>query len=367
MIFLNILLLTAGFIGALAAFGGKTWKEGDEPLLNRITKRGWVSVICLSAALGFGITKEVLTSKDKHAAERQQARLNDQIHLQRLLIHNSRIDEINQKLKIIGMIIDRFRSVRRAHPLSMTITIFGRSLLSKPFEFGSMDFRFDVCSEKFKAASGVTFALDECRSTNTVALVDLLSESRFDQNRFSKNLVAILSYFSSISVSHYESLNGSYLLSDVDGRKIKLADLYGEATKYCDMPHEKAAKQAEYARLLGEIEESGKELYWLYRFGFNEKRNSTANNNRLLSARRKYFLSVTRLDEVIEHPPQEPVYRGYELGRIVDNVERLQILVAHGALKTEEACEDITVALNSELKQIKDAPDSNGAYSKLTR
>jgi hypothetical protein len=41
---LNILLLLLSATATLAAFGGRTWHEGQEPLLRRITRRGWLSL-----------------------------------------------------------------------------------------------------------------------------------------------------------------------------------------------------------------------------------------------------------------------------------------------------------------------------------
>src|SRR5579871_693056 len=58
-LFLAIMLLLLAAAGTLAAFGGDTWTKGTEPLLTRITQRGWVSLSCLVAALAIGVLKEV--------------------------------------------------------------------------------------------------------------------------------------------------------------------------------------------------------------------------------------------------------------------------------------------------------------------
>lgn len=52
------LLLLSG-LGTLAAFGGKTWIDDDRPLLRRITRRGWISLLCLTLAIGVGIVKNL--------------------------------------------------------------------------------------------------------------------------------------------------------------------------------------------------------------------------------------------------------------------------------------------------------------------
>ena len=58
---LSITLLILGASSTVAAFGGKTWIEGEKSLIERITPRGWVSIVCLMLALVIGITKELHT------------------------------------------------------------------------------------------------------------------------------------------------------------------------------------------------------------------------------------------------------------------------------------------------------------------
>jgi hypothetical protein len=76
-VLLNLVLLVVGTTATLAAFGGKTWREGSEPILERITQRGWVSLICLVLALGLGIVKEIDTEAAakvaKAEADKKQA------------------------------------------------------------------------------------------------------------------------------------------------------------------------------------------------------------------------------------------------------------------------------------------------------
>lgn len=59
MLILNLGIAVFGFVGSLAAFGGETWEEGDEAVLKRVTRRGWVALACLSAAFLLGGVKEV--------------------------------------------------------------------------------------------------------------------------------------------------------------------------------------------------------------------------------------------------------------------------------------------------------------------
>ena len=59
--FLAILVLVLGSAGTLCAFGGKTWIEGTEPVLKRITRRGWLSLVLLALGLIAGGIKELYT------------------------------------------------------------------------------------------------------------------------------------------------------------------------------------------------------------------------------------------------------------------------------------------------------------------
>jgi hypothetical protein len=72
---LSILLLVVGTAATLAAFGGRTWEEGDDAILKRITPRGWVSLACLVLALFVGSLKEVHEASDqaKTDADRELA------------------------------------------------------------------------------------------------------------------------------------------------------------------------------------------------------------------------------------------------------------------------------------------------------
>jgi hypothetical protein len=83
-IFLNITLLIIGAASTISAFGGKTWREGPEPILERITSRGWISLFCLILAVSLGVTKEIRSqiadtlaksnSEKEQAAAKAQAR-----------------------------------------------------------------------------------------------------------------------------------------------------------------------------------------------------------------------------------------------------------------------------------------------------
>jgi hypothetical protein len=72
--FLNIALLVIGTMATLAAFGGKTWRDGPESILERITVRGWVSLMCLVLAFAIGTIKEIRTEREDAISEATAAR-----------------------------------------------------------------------------------------------------------------------------------------------------------------------------------------------------------------------------------------------------------------------------------------------------
>jgi len=72
--FLNIALLVIGTMATLAAFGGKTWRDGSEPFLERVTARGWISLMCLVLALAIGTIKEIRTQREDAISEASAAR-----------------------------------------------------------------------------------------------------------------------------------------------------------------------------------------------------------------------------------------------------------------------------------------------------
>jgi hypothetical protein len=76
-VFLNIALLIIGAASTMCAFGGETWRQGSEPILERITLRGWVSLFCLVLAVSLGVIKEIRSQAAStlaaNNAEKEQA------------------------------------------------------------------------------------------------------------------------------------------------------------------------------------------------------------------------------------------------------------------------------------------------------
>src|SRR2546425_3581493 len=70
MLLLNLALATFGLAGTLAAFGGETWEKGTGPILQRVTRRGWVALACLVIAFILGGIKEVALYRQAERDER---------------------------------------------------------------------------------------------------------------------------------------------------------------------------------------------------------------------------------------------------------------------------------------------------------
>lgn len=84
--FINIALVVLGTVGAMTAFGGDTLKKDEPSFWRRITVPGWISLVCLLLALGFGIAKESMDSaesaklkSEREAAEKRSTEANTKL------------------------------------------------------------------------------------------------------------------------------------------------------------------------------------------------------------------------------------------------------------------------------------------------
>jgi hypothetical protein len=105
-IFLNIALLIIGAASTMAAFGGKTWRDGPEPILERITSRGWISLFCLLLAVALGATKEIRSqiadTLAKNNSEKEQAAAKAQARESELQMNLANAGVANLKLSAKG-------------------------------------------------------------------------------------------------------------------------------------------------------------------------------------------------------------------------------------------------------------------------
>lgn len=76
---INLSLLILGTTGALAAFGGDTWRRESLPLAKRITRRGWLALACMIATLLVGIAKEMRSNGLAAQAAVEEKQLRDDL------------------------------------------------------------------------------------------------------------------------------------------------------------------------------------------------------------------------------------------------------------------------------------------------
>jgi hypothetical protein len=72
---INLALLVLGCAATLTAFGGETWRQGELPLSQRITRRGWLSLLCMGASLALGAAREIRDGSAAATAAATQQRL----------------------------------------------------------------------------------------------------------------------------------------------------------------------------------------------------------------------------------------------------------------------------------------------------
>lgn len=82
MLILNLGIILLGLAGSLAALGGDAWKNGDKPALKRVTGRGWIAILCLSAAFLLGGARELAHHRSSLKNAAAKATLQEKIALQ---------------------------------------------------------------------------------------------------------------------------------------------------------------------------------------------------------------------------------------------------------------------------------------------
>ncbi len=98
---INIVLLLAGFIGAIVAIGGDTWHKGEGSIIKRITNRGWLSIFILSLTLSLGVVKEFRSHQSQKdlVVSRQLAEKKLKEATASLLTSQASLSEANNRLE----------------------------------------------------------------------------------------------------------------------------------------------------------------------------------------------------------------------------------------------------------------------------
>ena len=150
---INIFLLLFGVTGTLAAFGGETWRKTDEPLFNRITKRGWISLSCLLLALTFGIIKEV---RNNYSSNRESERRK---FLEKQLIQTrDQLASANNRLKELSTMVEKVP--RQTYSQYISVPAHGTQLLRIKL-YGGDEFKYNIyCQGLYLQTSFDTYYLD---------------------------------------------------------------------------------------------------------------------------------------------------------------------------------------------------------------
>lgn len=330
-IVINIALLALGFIGTLAAFGGETWKKGDEPVLGRVTTRGWLSLTCLFCALALGIVKELRNSTEKSGLENQITQMTDQLRQQRLLLAAKRLEEIGDQDILIEELSQQISSVSKVyeHFRNATVRVEGRAQAkdSPPpyklsFSYPSKDFRLDVCSESFKSVTRLQFTSHDCELISVLSVVRLLPTQAYERNQYGPSIITIIQYLSEMSITHRDALNGPHTVEKQDTPEISLADLFLKAQKWCEIPSTIIATQVNRAKVLRTTEGSAQQLYWLFTYGYASSLPKQAKwlEDQFLGSSSELLVQLPRLKELAGGTSLSDKENAFKLGTFIDSI-----------------------------------------------
>lgn len=126
----NLALVTLGFVGAIVAIGGETWAKGSQPVLKRITRRGWVAIACLLGTLSLGVIKEIQVQQRSRASHEAEASL------------RRRLDRATSKLETVsGDFAKARRKLERIEPSLVSAMATLTARIPRESDFAFVSFR----------------------------------------------------------------------------------------------------------------------------------------------------------------------------------------------------------------------------------
>ncbi|HWJ06179.1 MAG TPA: CDC27 family protein [Steroidobacteraceae bacterium] len=176
---LTIALIFVTFALSLAGFGGKSVRDGDEPLFQRITKRGWIVLICIAAICGLGIAKEIVSRAALDRARKENARLQEELNREIAAIKDgiTRLEAGRARAAEIGVPLPPKATIRTRRDLldetlnvAVSVALSGEELYTKgQFQEALVRFRqadqiADVAAIKARIADSY-FHLGDYEST----------------------------------------------------------------------------------------------------------------------------------------------------------------------------------------------------------
>jgi DNA-binding protein H-NS len=328
---INLALLSLGFLGTLAAFGGETWKKGRQPLRYRITKRGWLSIICLSCTLLLGVLKEVRNVGANNELLAQVTNLHQQLQQQRTLLAAKRLDEIreqdgklaefNKHISAIQIAYERFRS--------SPVSVSGRAPkkddappFKLEFKYASKNFRFGVCDKDFGIAAEIPIDENNCVNSDLRKLLDTLPTTSFERSDLGPSVIALMQYLAEISLAHRDVLNEPFTVAERKTPELSLSKLLSNIPIGCGISPTLASSTVLSATLLRRIEETFQQLHWLFVYGFPNNRDELKKylNDQLEGASAEAMVQMGHLATTVGNSTAKQNGDAYKLGPFVENV-----------------------------------------------
>jgi DNA-binding protein H-NS len=335
---INLALLTLGFLGTLAAFGGETWKKGSEPLSHRITKRGWVSIACLSCTLLLGVSKEVRNVGENNELLAQVTSLHQQLQQQRSLLAAKRLDEIreqdgkiaefNERISAIHMAYERFRSA--------PVAVSGRAQRKDEpppfkiaFTYASNNFRLGVCDKSFGTTAKIALDEKNCFNSKLPQSLKALPTASFEQSIEGPSIIALIQYLAEISLAHRDVLNEPFTVAKKMTPELTLATLLSNTPVECGISSKLVSSTISGATVLRRIEETFQQLNWLFVYGFPKNKSDRPNksdnlktylDDQLNGTSAETLVLMSQLAIAVGSRTAEQNDETYKLGHLVENI-----------------------------------------------
>jgi hypothetical protein len=361
-LFISIALLVLGFIGTMAAFGGETWRKGDERLSHRITRRGWLSLTCLTAALILGATREVRNHSVKSGLEAQVDGLRAQVQRQAGLLSSGRLDEIRGQDSRLETTIEAVNAVRSVYQKldESTLSIEGRARRKNApppfplkFDFQHKGAAFDVCSEAFRVASGRRFETAACEAMNLPSFIEGLPQHpAFERRPMGPSVIALLQYLGTKSVAHRDALNGPFTLAEKRDPDKSLSDVIRQGAAECGVSSTNAAGYVKHATVMRNIEDSGQGLHWCFQFGFPAPHSTSMGflRDKFSGSSAELLVQMSELDKLVrgDTSPKHDFTLGQFLKNLTTGYARLNQIMEDVSKK----CVSQRQTIDEELRRI---------------
>jgi hypothetical protein len=114
---INIALALLSAIGAVALFGGDGWRKGPEPLIKRITARGYISIACVVGTFVLAGAHEYLAFQEELSRQKAETAYKAQLDATKAELDkaNSKLDDAMTSLSAQRELIQTTSAILAAH------------------------------------------------------------------------------------------------------------------------------------------------------------------------------------------------------------------------------------------------------------